>query len=252
MLFPTNIPFPTLSRPPIVEGLIDFRLRPEQQVTTDKLLELEGPLMETYPVKQDIRTVQAAFQIGVDAGPPTSSTQLIGYRYESQEQSFVLQARLDGFTLSRLTPYSNWDELLQEAKRLWTLYSAVVGPSTILRIDVRYINRLHLLGSLIDFDDYLAMGPRIPEGLPQSLAEFLTRNVVPFPEENATMILTQALESFDPGSTGISILLDIDVYQEGAYDSAGEEFWNVLATLRHLKNKAFFGSITEKTLQLLL
>lgn len=245
-------PFPTLSHAPVTEGLVDFRLRPLQPITLELLSQLDAQLNATYPIKKDIRTFEAAFKIGAEAGQPVfSSEQHIGYRYESKEAPFVFQARTDGFTVSHLAPYSNWKDLLAETKRLWEIYSAIVKGVIVIRIALRYINKIDFPGPAIDFDEYLTAGPKIPEGLPQGLIECLTRTVVPFDDHKATLILTQAFEPVQPASAILPVILDIDVFHEGAYDSQEGQFWQTLEDLHVLKNKVFFAAITEKTLELL-
>lgn len=247
-----NLQFPKLSRAPIVEGLIDLRLRPHEPVSIEKLSQLDSHLRATYPVKKDIRTFETAFKIGAETGQQvTSSEQLIGYRFESMETPFVFQIRIDGLTVSRLAPYSDWDELLIETKRLWEIYSGTVKGATVTRIATRYINKINFPGPLIDFDEYLTAGPKIPEGLPQGLTEFLTRTSIPCDEHNARLILTQAFEPPPAPDKILPVLLDIDVFHEGAYDSKDAQFWETLEDLRLLKNKVFFASITEKTLELI-
>lgn len=244
--------FPKLNRAPIVEGLIDLRLRPQQPITLEQLSQIDAQIITEYPSKKDIRAIQAAIQIGAEAGQHIiSSEQVIGYRYESKENSFVFQARIDGFTVSRLAPYSNWEELLDETKRLWNIYSALVNNATIVRIAIRYINKINFPGPAVDFDEYLTAGPKIPKDLPQGLMEFLTRTVVPFDDHKALAVLTQAYEPTQPSSSYLPVILDIDVFHEGAYDSQEGEFWQILEDLHDLKNKIFFSSITEKTLELL-
>ena len=245
-------PFPKLSRAPVTEGLIDFRLRPLQPIALEQLSQLDAQLNATYTIKKDIRTLQAAFNMEAEAGQQIiSSEQLIGYRYESKEAPFIFQARIDGFTVSRLAPYSTWDELLAETKRLWGIYNAIVGNTTVVRIATRYINKIHFPGSAIDFDEYLTAGPIIPKKLPQDLIEFLMRTVIPFDDNKSILVLIQASEAKQPSSPGFPVLLDIDVFHEGAYDSKDGQFWQLLEDLHILKNRAFFASITEKTLELL-
>lgn len=247
-----NPEYPKLSRAPIVEGLIDFRLRPLQPITLEQLSLLDTQLNASYPIKKNIRAIEAAFNIEAEAGQKVLSTEhFIGYRYESEETSFIFQARVDGFTVSRLAPYSNWEELLSETKRLWEIYSATVKNTTVVRVAIRYINKINLPGSAIDFDEYLTAGPKIPEGLPQGLIEFLTRTVVPFDEYKALLVLTQAYRPDQSSSSHLPVILDIDAFHEGAYDSVEGEFWKILDDLHDLKNKVFFAAITEKTLGLL-
>lgn len=252
MQFPENQQLPQLSRPPIVEGLIDLRIRPNIPISKEIWDKLEAELKGAYPIRKSIRKIQASIKIDSEAGQTVSSSEdLIGFRYESESVPFVLQARVDGFSVSRLAPYTNWAELLAETQRFWSIYSSFIGDSTIIRIATRYINKLQLPGPALDYDNYLTSGPKIPTGLPQTVIEFLMRNVVPFEDQKAILILTQASEPPTAGSSTYPVILDLDVFHEGAYDSREKQFWGILETLRTLKNKAFYAAITENTLELI-
>lgn len=66
----------------------------------------------------------------------------IGFQFWDAEKVRVFQARLDGFTYSRLAPYDCWEDLCGEARRLWRQYREFAKPERVSRIAVRYINRL--------------------------------------------------------------------------------------------------------------
>ena len=56
-----------------------------------------------------------------EAQTATESAQ-VGLRLHSSDEKYVAQFRLAGFTLSRLPPYEKWENLLDEARRLWAIY----------------------------------------------------------------------------------------------------------------------------------
>ena len=244
--------YPNLSRAPIVEAIIDFRFLPSASLDLPKLGSVHARISDTYTVKHENKETQISFVVGPDNTTQQAVTgQIIGYRFEAPKEKYVLQATLIGFTLSKLAPYRDWEAFLAEAKKLLGVFIEVLGQQTVVRTAVRYINRIELSGPNVDFDDYLAAGPKIPAGLPQELMGFVTRNVIYYPDLRATMVLIQALDVANVTKEVFPVILDIDVSCEESYDLKSERQWGILSELHDLKNKAFFESLTEKTLGLL-
>ena len=207
--------YPTLSKPPIKEALIDIRVKLSSGFNVYHLNTLDGQIRDTYPTKQE----QTLSQVKFELRPSAESSQSIitkpsGFRYFSQNKDKIFQARLDGFTLNKLSQYTTWEELRDEAKRLWLLYKAVASPEVITRVALRYINNLNIPAPIRDFGDYLAAPPVMPEDLPQGLNSFLIRMNVHVPDFEGNAIITQALEPIPSEATRIQVILDIDVFKE--------------------------------------
>jgi len=237
----------TLTKAPIKEALIDIRVKLSSDFDVKKIDSIYEKIKETYPGKQEqtVSQVQIERQLGKESFK--SLTKINGYRYLSINKDKIFQARLDGFTFNRLPPYTIWEELRNEAKRLWLLYRDATSPEIITRVALRYINNLNIPTS-IDFGDYLMAPPVLPEGLPQGLNGFLIRLNVHIPELEANAIITQALEPMPLKSDKIPVILDIDVFKEKTEAPGIEEgeAWNLLERMRHFKNEVFFKFITEK------
>jgi len=238
---------PTLTKAPIKEALIDIRVKLSSDFDVKKIDSIYEKIKETYPGKEE----QTVSQIQLERQPGKESfksfTKINGYRYLSINKDKIFQARLDGFTFNRLPPYTIWEELRNEAKRLWLLYKDATSPEVITRVALRYINNLNIPMSM-DFGDYLMAPPALPEGLPQGLDGFLIRLNVHIPELEANAIITQALEPMPVKSDKIPVILDIDVFKEKTEAPGIEEgeTWNLLERMRHFKNEVFFKFITEK------
>ena len=119
-------------------------------------------------------------------------------------------------------------------------------PEAITRVALRYINNLNIPMPVIDFADYLAAPPVLPEGLPQGVNSFLIRLNVHVPELEANAIITQALEPMPVEMSKLPVILDIDVIKERTAGIEEREAWNLLEKMRNFKNQIFFGFITEK------
>ncbi len=237
-----------LSKAPITEALIDIRVMlPAHTRTIEHLAALDEKFRGLYPDKKTINE----FQYKLEAGPPhteqTSSKQL-GFKYTNGDNTQVIQATISGFTFSRLPPYEDWTKLRAEAWRAWEIYADLVQPESIIRVASRYINKLDLPGPHIDFDQYLNYVPVVPKTLPQALAGFFSRIVVPDIKGQCLAIITQM---YQPGQdpSAISVVLDIDVFREKLFVNE-QEAWATIDQLRDFKNLVFFDSITEKSAEL--
>jgi len=237
-----------LKNAPIVEALIDIRAKNPSSFQVKEFSSLRETLKADYPTVDERRSLEWK---GTIAGKQIAQTiedkGLYGYFFKTSDGKSVVQFRGDGFTFSRLAPYTNWDTVLSEARRLWELYSSKALPEVITRIAIRYINKLDLPLPIHDFSDYLTAPPRIPDSLPQEVSQFLTRVVIH--ESDITANIIQALER-SPTPEHVAIILDIDVFKLRETGFNENSVWSELVQLRILKNRIFFESITEEAARL--
>ena len=79
----------------------------------------------------------------------------------------------EGFTLSRLFPYENWEKFHNEAIRLWRVYSQLAKPVEVLRLGLRYVNRIPVVAERTLLEDVLQVAPQPPRGLELPFDTFL-------------------------------------------------------------------------------
>lgn len=244
--------FPHLTRAPVVEALVDLRVRARPTFDLKVLEELHSRIKDRYPTSKPIRQVMATFGMkeGEPAGQKVVQTDK-GYRLEAADARLVVQMTDEGCTISRLKPYETWENLIEEARLIWELYVSIAQPEAVVRVATRFINRVELPLPFADFDEYLTAPPVVPMKLPQFVSEFLSRIVINDTKDPTTIILTQALEPAIQASNTVSVLLDIDVFKVDTYAPRSQDIWNLLHRFRDLKNEAFFASLTPKTLEML-
>jgi uncharacterized protein (TIGR04255 family) len=243
--------FPHLPNAPIVEGLIHLRTKPRKGLSLEDLQVFGDKIQSNYPTAKPLQHFEAGLQIGPDSKPIQSlRSSQVGYRFERATPPFVIHAQIDELLISRLRPYDTWENLFSEARVQWSHYSEVCKPEAITRIATRFINRIDLPTDKLDFDDYLAAPPSIPKGLPSIFEHFLTRIVVPDETSGCHIAISQALDSPNPQTRTVPVLIDIDVYKEVELAIDSSVLWETLSRMRDLKNRAFFDSVTPKALEL--
>jgi len=240
-----------LARAPIVEALIDFRVRPRKDLDLTTFSSAFAPLSSRYPTQKPIHLVFAEVELKVGQSARQSLTESKrGIRFESADGLHVFQAQAEGFTLSRLRPYDSWESLFAEAQATWNEYVAVSRPESIIRVATRFINRLELPMPVNEFEKYLTIPPVVPKGLPELVSESFSRVVFHDEESGGAVIFSQAIEQPNPDAKALAVLIDIDVFRQQNFDVSSTQPWDLLNKFRELKNRTFFASITPKTLEL--
>jgi uncharacterized protein (TIGR04255 family) len=240
-----------LERAPITEALIDLRVVPKEGLSFEALREAFDGL-EGYYAKGPI--TQGVFQFSLPVGdqqPQTSSeaTQ-VGMRLHSKDEKFVAQCSLGGFTLSRLSPYESWENLRHETSRVWRTYVDRLEPIRVTRIATRFINNLRLpMQSGASFQRYVNKLIDVPDEAPQAVEAFFQQFRLVDAATDARVVLT--LTHGGSASDGVvPLILDIETSIARELTPTDQEIWRVLGTLRELKNRIFFGTITERTAEL--
>lgn len=238
-----------LPNAPITEAIIDIRVDLPSEIDTEQLLALHAHISEDYPTKK----MRAAWQtsIRLDPSSPAPVAKTVGgqdgYLFTSVDGAQIVQARIGGFTFSRLHPYQTWELFVKEAHSLWDLYRKIASPEKVTRLALRYINKLPL-PLPARFEDYFRTMPEIAPGLPQSLSGFLMRVQIPFENPLAHSIITQTIEADD--DEHVSYVFDIDVFRSVGMSAESQEIWSILDELRNVKNTIFFKSVTDRALEL--
>lgn len=239
---------PPYRKAPITEALIDIRVEMLSETTLSTLLEIYSQIQEEYPIREEMFAVKGKLEFGSSISTTTSQT-AIGYRFISTDGQQILQARLDGFTFSRIAPYEAWDLFRDEAYRLWHLYKTITNFNLVKRVAIRYVNRLDLPHnqSYFDFKDYLRTVPEVSTDLPQGLSGYFMQLQIPQDDLGGILVLNQALVPPEQLNT-VSVLLDIDVYCLVDFSKDNDDAcWNLLEKLRQRKNEIFEACITDKT-----
>lgn len=236
--------YPILKNAPIIEALVDIRVKLNSSYNVEQLKLIHNEIRNDYPEIQKQQISQIIFGMDDKTKETLPINKINGYRFISENKKQILQTRVDGFTLSRLKPYKNWNDLKKEAKKLWTFFKKHTKPSVINRVAVRYINNLNIKMPINDFGDFLKAPPTIPDSLPQEVSSFLTRVVIQEPNIKANAIIIQSLEQIVTETA--PIILDIDAFKYNQNGMEETEIWETLEKLRDFKNKIFFESITEK------
>ena len=244
---------PHYKKAPITEALIDLQVRLTENFAVARLQQAVGEHTD-FVLVQELKQGTIEASLGEQLGAVTQ-TKSHGFIFCSNDKQRVLQARLDGFTFSRLPPYNGWEALRDEAKTFWEIYRTIAAPEAVTRIALKYVNRFDLPLPVRDFKDFFRTYPEVSSDLPQNLSGFFSQIQLPYrlPKLNgvdATLVLTQALVP-PPQQNFVSLVLDVDLFCANNPTSDEQEIWRLLEHFRQGKNAVFEGCITNATRELI-
>lgn len=241
-----------LNNAPITEAIIDFRVKLPSEFKVDTFLELKKTIGDRFPKVQERKLFsgQLRFKEGKPPQPSAEYHGVQGYFFRSEDEKNVAQFRIDGFTFSRLKPYTNWEETFDEARELWGIYSGIAQPEAVTRLAVRFINHIKIPVPIDDLSEYFTASPKIPDNIPGVISGFLSKIVVYDDEMDVATNIVQALEKSTKPDKHITVVLDIDSFKTGDFNVSNGEIWETFANLHNIKNQMFFYSITEETARL--
>jgi uncharacterized protein (TIGR04255 family) len=243
--------FQHLPHAPIVEAVIEVRARAAVAWEETKISQQLKSALLDYPKASSQSEVTHEFKLKPGQPPETKQQDLgwKGLRLQSANEKHIAQFNRDGFIFSRLHPYESWEQLRDEAMRLWQIHAEIAHPTEIQRIGLRFINRIVLPPQDFRFEDYIQPYPEPPYDLDLPFVSFFHHDTLAVPGYPYAINVTRTIQPpQSPQTEGISLILDIDTFTLQSFELDKDMLNARLAEMRWLKNKVFFGSITEKAL----
>lgn len=245
--------YTTFPKAPITEALLDIRVELPTDTSLNTLELYQNEIKERYPIKEE----RFEWKTGIEfqSGKPQISEHSggrKGYLFRSADKLKVVQSRLDGFTFNKLKPYEHWEVFRDEAEELWNHYIDIARPTKVVRMALRYINRIELPLPFDDLKEYILTGPELAPELKLPLSNFLVRLEIFNNDLDCKAIITETLEKpiTRQDKTFFPLIFDIDVFKVVNNDPSDKESWEIFESLRNFKNDIFFESITPKTKEL--
>lgn len=244
---------------PIVEATISLDVIPQDGLPVEHLSSLREVVQGLYPTVTEEHLYTGEVSVPEPGAPAKLDDyhEHTGYRFSSEDGRQFFSARLDGFDFSVRHPYDNWESFRDEAHRLWELFLGVSGAEAVVRVAIRYINRIDIAGeSQAKLDDYLHVYPEVPDDSPAGgvLSNFFVQLQLPQEDLDCLLVINQA-PGRSPDESSVAIRLDFDLFRE-LYDDPWPvddkpRVWGYLEKLHEREYQVFEASITDTTRRLI-
>jgi len=242
--------YPTLPNPPITEALIDIRVDPSDDVNLEAVEKYYDIVKDDFPLKSERFEIKSHLEI--TQGNPTKFSEKqnnIGYLFKTSVKDKVVQSQINGFTFNKLMPYYKWPLFIKEARSLWMEYCQLVKPKKVVRLGVRFINRILIPLPINDIEEYFLTIPKISPKLDLRTNHYLLRFQLSDNKNYKKANVIQTIESPEiiAAHKLLPFIFDIGVYINDSFNSDDPIIFDHLEDLRDFKNSIFFESITKKT-----
>jgi uncharacterized protein (TIGR04255 family) len=230
--------------PPLVEALIDIQITPsEENLKNIEKLITSDVINSEFPHKEAL--IQSTTQININEEKAAFNNNLVGYKLSTIEKKYVVQFKVNSFSISILNAYHGWDDLYERAFRLWPQFAAAVKPQQITRVAVRYINRIDIPLLSFKLPDYFNVYPKTLE---PNLKAFSLQLQIPQKEGGLAVLNQTVTTPIRAGYT--SIILDLDIFNQTSIQPEDSAIWKNFEILHTQKNILFEKCITDKTREL--
>ena len=242
--------FEKLPKAPIVEAVIHWRAQPSQKLIPKTFLNQLRERLPDYPVVQPQHELEINHQMGPSGATLSQSHAWQAFQFASVDQINVAQFGRNGLVVSRLAPYEHWELFREEALRLWQVYSDLAAPPEVQRLGVRYINLIPI-DSIAQAGKLLAKLPAFPGTFELTLDQFTNQTKFEVPNKEYALNLIQTIQPAPPNAEHrLNLIVDIDVFTSSATVPNDESERNrMLAEMRWIKNKSFFGLFTKSAIE---
>lgn len=231
---------------PIIEALCEFKFSPQEpwDVTVAGLFYQE--IQDQFPQKKQ----DAGFEIkarptekGIEQLIETIPSRI---RFISEDGLKMVQLIPNTLVINHLRPYPVWDKFKEIIIKNFKLYNKIAKPSEIVRIGLRYINKIYLpLGA--EIEDYFNFYPTIPKELPQRIEKLNLRLEMPFGGKERLILWLREIPSEKDRPEEIPFILDLDYISIQKRDPNDiTDIENYLDKANHNIYSAFENCLTDK------
>jgi len=237
--------------PPIEEALCEFTFRPSvegQQLdfTLPGRLLVE-PTMAEYSGQsrtQNIQTIATAD----NASNVAIQNMLFRIQLPTVDGKRIISVGANTLAITVLRPYEGWQNFRPRIERALEAFTKVSGVPSVVKIGVRYINRIVIPGTDIRPSAFLRSIPEKSHISDSLLTNFIERGEY-VRHDRLKVIVTQAtLQPTKPDTT--EYLLDIDTLWDKEPLDGHETIMSAVEQLHEIEGAAFRALITDESEEL--
>jgi uncharacterized protein (TIGR04255 family) len=238
-------------RPPITEAVIGLRFAdPIDSATLDKVASALKPL---YPREDILKGVHFQMRLDATSPAPQSIEQEIGngYRLSSPDQThiLILTPMPPSLSMSQLAPYPGWDQFFGRFRRDWDVWKKSVGYRKIIRVGVRYINRIDIptTDPIVYEEQFLNVYPHIPEVL-GPMMQYAVQTQLSIADIGCILTLNSSVVP-SPLIGHRSFVIDLDIGKDSPPQN-DDAIYELINRIRGAKNHVFEACITDRAREL--
>lgn len=200
--------------------------------------------------ESDLRQVSGTLRLSVDSRNSSSETtpaETVGFRQASPDGAWISHIMKNGLSVHHIGNYPGWDILADKAVEALASANRCSPELRVGTVACRFVNHI-VLSTQDDASNYLKTIPFVPGSRPTSplaIEGMLSNLRLSDTKSGASASVTQHLLNVEDDS--FTFLLDIESTLETEdLVIQDDTLFHALDSVRSLKNRVFFGSITPE------
>jgi len=243
--------------PPIEEALCEFRFAADSNWDLTIPGKLQSELGEEYTGKpREQRAVE--FNLQMKEGNLSRIQHddgLLKVQLVTKDGKHLIGVGSNVISVHMLHPYQNadkvessgWDEFQPRILRALNAYRKVADAESVVRVGVRYINKISIPETRVKIEEYLRCANLELEGLPKNYGNFYGRVDYRYEDEVQLNVIYGLLNI---SSTGVDCLIDLDAFWQDGTLIGCEESMKIAGDLHNRVSAAFESLVTDKAREL--
>lgn len=184
-----SIPERRYRKPPVIEGLCEIYFAGSSWDDT-----VPGAFYERvksdFPQKRQRKIQEAQITLGPEQAAAGVRQLPPWMQFVSDEKHRMIQLAQDLLVVNQLAPYPHFEQWEPDVYRALRTYQELAQPKNVVRVGLRYINRVLIPEKQIRMEDYFTIYPNFPQRLGDAHGSFLVRVEVPQSAQNHTVVIT--------------------------------------------------------------
>jgi len=234
--------------PPIEEALCEFTFKPPAEgqqfdFTLPGRLRVE-PTMAEYSGQSRTQNIQT-FAAAANSSSLAIQNTLLRIQLPTIDGRRMISVGANTLAITILRPYEGWEKFRPRIERALETFTKIYGASSVVRIGVRYINRLIISSVTVKPSSFLKNIPEDGDVSGSVLTNFMERGEY-VRHDGLKVIVTQAtLQPTVPDTT--EYLLDIDTLWDKEPLDDHEAIMSAVDKLHEIEGATFEGLITDES-----
>ena len=230
---------PRYKNPPIQEAICEFHFGEGTSWDSTHPGLIYSEVREDFPEKR----TATAHGIGIEVKARTARVRSEERtRFVRKDEAALLQVGPQFLAANRLAPYESWEEFREVIRSGYSAYRAVVEPSEIERMSLRYVNRIEIEEKELDLSEYFTLGIRTGEDHPDRFFSFIAGFASEF-EEGRDVLRIQMTSTDTDREDTTGLLLDLQYSLRVPHAVELEEVFEWLAKAHEEIERGFEASI---------
>jgi uncharacterized protein (TIGR04255 family) len=176
-------------KPPVIEALCEIYFSRSSWDDT-----VPGAFYERvksdFPQKRQRKIQEAQITLGPEQAAAGFRQLPPWMQFVSDEKHRMIQLAQDLLVVNQLAPYPHFEEWEPDVYRAIGIYSELAQPRNVVRVGLRYINRVLIPEKQVRMEDYFTIYPNLPQSLGEIHGSFLVRVEVPQSGPGHTVVIT--------------------------------------------------------------